>query len=234
MIVTRIAMAVFVLAVAVAARPEAARSPRGGGSIAIGFIGDSITEGVPAGGSFPPAELTAKLLTTGGLTVRAVNEGHLGSTTADWLPRAGHSYLAEALAAFSRARVRVVHIMLGTNDANPGRAHLSPARYQANLASIGKVLNADGYIVVLSYPPFAQAASSEATRSAMDAGLRAYEPMIDGLINGKGIRRGDTHAYIYFREHPWELADGIHPTADGVQQLARLWAAALRPVVVTR
>jgi lysophospholipase L1-like esterase len=121
--------------------------------------------------------------------------------------------------------------MLGTNDANPNDARLSPAVYKANLAAMSRALNAAGYIVVLSYPPFALPNWSDATRSAMDAALRAYEPRIDALVNGKTIRRGDTHAYAFFQQHPWDLADGIHPTAAGVRQLARLWAAALRPVL---
>jgi lysophospholipase L1-like esterase len=231
MIAARVALAVLTLIGVVAARPGTAHSPRGHRTVTIGFIGDSITQGVPAGGTLPPAELTATMLSSDGVTVRAVNQGHLGSTTADWLPRAGHGYFAEALAAFSRGQVHIVHVMLGTNDANPGAAHLSPAVYRANLGVISRALNADGYIVVLSYPPYAQPHSPDAPRSAMDGALRAYQPMIDGLVNGKGIRRGDTHAYTFFRQHPWELADGIHPTATGIQQLARLWAAALRPVV---
>ena len=229
----RVVIALGVLAWAGMPAPSNAVATAAPVQVVIGFVGDSITFDVPPGGHLAPPDLTVQAISTQGRVVRAINEGHQGASTADWLPDARIGYLGKALAAFQQGGVSIVHIMLGTNDAKPTGANISPAQYRANLAIICRVLNGAGFVVVLSYPPYAALPKlSAAGRTTMERTLVAYETVINRLANGVTVRLGDTHAYTYFQAHPWLLADGVHPNAGGAAALAQLWATALRPAIV--
>src|SRR5436305_255778 len=97
-----VTMLALVAAMAMPANAPLAAAHAPAARIAIGFIGDSITGEIPSGGTQPPPELTARLLSTSGHTVYAVNQGHRGSTTADWLPHSRYGYLPLALNTFAR------------------------------------------------------------------------------------------------------------------------------------
>lgn len=186
-------------------------------ALPIGFLGDSITAGQGVSPA-PPATCAADL-TTASVTITGVNEGVSGTQTADWLP--GSTNDANALVAF--AACPIVHIMLGTNDA---RAGASTATYRANLRSIVNAWVGRGKIVVLSYPIYATNALYP------PATLLAYQAAITSLVDGVRVRQGDTSGYCYFQARTSDLqADGIHPNQTGANDLAQLWANALRGVV---
>lgn len=190
------------------------------GSYAIGFIGDSITEGNAYPAVTPaPEQCGALVAAATGLTVTVVNEGIAGTKSANWVPG---GTLTSAKNAFAAAGVLDVCIMLGANDCKTGE-NVAPATYGSNLASTASNLVSAGYRVWLNYPSFC----------TWDAGspslnLPGYCDEIDAIVNGTTIRQGDTSAYAEFEANRVAyIPDGVHPDADGTIALATLWAAPL-------
>ncbi len=170
------------------ARVRAAPTPH-----PIGFVGDSITAmGTPFYATAHP-----------------VIEGQSGSDTTAWLPANPDRFLSRAITVFHEAHVRVVSVMLGTNDAS---RYMLPTRYHAQLARIVRALTDAGFRVVVQKPPYMDPGRSGVT-SAMDRRLLAYW--------------GRSPAYAYFQAHPDQLSDGVHPTVAGMHALGAIWAAAL-------
>lgn len=185
-------------------------------AMSILFIGDSITSGqlVPTA----PVGPCAAALTQGGVTVTGLNQGVPGSTTTGWLP--GSTNMINALAAGLPAKSRIAHIMLGTNDSG---GPLSQADYRANMVSICKTLIANGFIVVLSYPPYA---------ADHVPAVSSYCAAIDSLVDNFHVFQGDTQAQAYFKANPSMMqSDNIHPTQAGSNILAGFWATAMQAVV---
>lgn len=195
-------------------------------TIVLGFIGDSITITDPGSGT--PADLcAADIAAVLGITVTVNNQAISGTTTTDWLP--GGSHLPGAVTAMVTAGVRIVHIMLGTND---GRTAISVVTYQDQLESIVAYLNAHGLTAILSYSPYAvvSGGGTPNTQTQTDD-IYALEPGLDALVDGAYVRQGDTQAFEYFRAHQSELPDNIHPNTTGAAALGGLWAIALLPTL---
>lgn len=188
-------------------------------AVKIGFIGDSITEGVFT--TAPPPSVVADLLTGHGLTVTTDNQGHGGAKTADWVPGAGSGYLTTAKAAFASAGVRLVHVMLGTNDAG---VSVSAATWRANMIALLDDLVTSGYLPVVS-------GATGTDESPVNAFLVQYAAEIPTLCNGVTVWRGDSAGYPYFIAHP-PAVDGVHPDTTQAALLAGLWAAVLRPLAL--
>jgi lysophospholipase L1-like esterase len=202
-----------------------------GRPLTIGFVGDSITANVPPDGGRSVADEAASALgkRLGGRRVAAVNAAVAGSTSADWRP--GKPHLNAALDAFKKRGVERVLVMLGTNDAIRDRR--APAAYAANVEALARALNTAGYKVILNVPPYcvpgAKGVSAEAS-----ALCRAYQDAVAGLNRGRDVVLGDDgQAYEYFRRHPDELHDGIHPNQRGARSLADIWARGAARVLKT-
>jgi lysophospholipase L1-like esterase len=201
-------------------------------ALVIGFIGDSITA-TSAGGQTAP-DVVAAALTGSGITVTVDNEGFTATNTNHWLPGVG--YLEDAKTSFASSGVTLVHIMLGTNDSAVNIAN-DAATFGAQLGTIAADLVADGYTVVLSYPPYyvpyESGGSSVSFTNASLARLNTYWAVIDSLCNGVTIIQGDKLAYTTFEaDHSLLDSGGIHPSATGVTSLGTLWANALRSTVI--
>jgi lysophospholipase L1-like esterase len=176
------------VALTVDVRVRAAPTPH-----SIGFVGDSITAmGTPFYATAHP-----------------VIEGQSGSDTSAWLPANPDRFLSRAIAVFHETHVRVVSVMLGTNDAS---RYMRPTRYHAQLAQIVRALRDAGFRVVVQKPPYIDPSRPGVT-PAMDRLLLAYW--------------GRSPAYAYFQAHPDQLSDGVHPTVTGMRALGVIWAAAL-------
>lgn len=185
--------------------------------LAILFIGDSITSGQEV--TTAPVGPCATDLSLGVVTVTGVNEGVPGSKSGDWLP--GSTNYNAAVTAGSEAGARIAHIMLGTNDS--GGTPVTQAAYRANMIDLCDGLITLGYIVVVSYPPYAPDHIVPVT---------SYCRAIDSLVDNFHIFQGDTQAQDYFRDNPDALqSDDIHPTQDGSNYLAGLWAQAMQALV---
>lgn len=197
-------------------------------TLGVGFIGDSITAGTTVTADPPDIFETAGAIP--GVTITANNQGVSGSTSADWVPAAGNYTTAKA--AFLSAGVRIVHIMLGTNDSKTAVA-TSQATYRSNLRSTCDDLVAAGFLVALSYPPFLNT-----TSGVFDAGsparVKGYVDAVDSLIDNQHIFRGDTLGYDYFKLNAATAlqGDGVHPTQAGSDFMAGLWASAVRPILL--
>lgn len=190
----------------------------------IGFIGDSITHGPNVGASV----VTDEIHDLGSTKYEAINRGVSGSTTSDWQP--GKMMFDDALAVFKANRVHVVSIMLGTNDARTDIA-IPPGTYRKNMNAIISSLLASGTIsqVIVNYPPFVVPGSYKGLwTDASVSRLMLYEKQLDTLVDRRGVVRGDTSAFDYFKSHTNLLVDGVHPTPNGNVALARLWANALK------
>lgn len=194
--------------------------------LVIGFIGDSITYGQGLSAGQTVADQIPLILNKfyRPRTVTAVNQGHSGSMTTDWM--SGSMYLNTARTAFAAAGVTYVHIMLGANDCGT----ISAPSFAANLANIIGVLVGDGYKVILSYPTFiTDGPGSSASSPANQGRYVSYCAAIDTLVNGATVLRGDVHAYNYFiLTYGTEYqSDQVHLNATGAVSLAQMWARAI-------
>lgn len=199
--------------------PDPQGAPR---IIAMGFIGDSITSGERV--SRAPPDVVASLLTNASTVVFSFNRGRSGTSTWDWLP--GHGLLEMAKRSFSLHHVHRVHIALGTNDAKR-QIETSPKQYAANLAAIAKDLQSAGFDPVVSAPP-ALLAKSPCGDFAKESPwlVRAYAQASEASpFAGRSVARSfsivDSDATLLSR-------DQIHPTQEGSNTLASVWAESLK------
>jgi lysophospholipase L1-like esterase len=194
----------------------------------IGFIGDSITHGPKGGKSVVDAEMDNL-----GSRFVAVNQGVNGATSTDWAP--GGPLFDNALAVFKAQNVRVVSIMLGTNDARRDRAIL-PAVYKKNIQRIIGALLSSGTVtrVVVNYPPYAVPGTGGLWDGVSIARLKLYAAQLDEVAIVPEVMRGDTRAFNYFEQRPYELLDGVHPNSLGIEALGRLWADAYKRAVASQ
>jgi lysophospholipase L1-like esterase len=184
--------------------------------LSILFIGDSITSGQMV--TTAPVGPCATDLSLGAVTVTGSNQGVPATTSANWAP--GGGYYNAATAAGAAAGSRIAHIMLGTNDSG---TPVSQATYRANMVALCDGLVGLGYIVVVSYPPYAPDHVTAVT---------SYCRAIDSLVDNFHIFLGDTQAQTYFHDNPSALqSDNIHPTQAGSDTLAGFWAQAMQAVV---
>jgi acyl-CoA thioesterase-1 len=171
------------------------------GAARIVVLGDSLASGygVAADEAFP-ARLEARLAAAG-IDAEVLNAGVAGDTSAGGLAR-----LDWVLA--DKPDYAIVE--LGANDALRG---VDPAATEANLAAIIETLQAAGVRVMLAgmrAPPNMGAAYADAfaaiyPRLAARTGVALYPFFLDGVA-----------------AHPELIqADGLHPTAQGLDEMAR-------------
>ncbi|WP_082629385.1 SGNH/GDSL hydrolase family protein [Chthonomonas calidirosea] len=194
-----------------------------GGSLVIGFIGDSITQYGDSLGNAPPYYECQIVQYVGNFyKVSLVNEGIPGSKTSDWMPTNSNNYFNNALAAFQGAGVSVVSIMLGTNDAYGG---MPQATYQSNLQAIVNGLVANGFKVILNSPPYILNTNYANANALLES---AYPKAIAAVVasNPKMVYQGALYDYRYFAQHVDEMKDQFHPNDAGIQSYAKMWAQA--------
>jgi acyl-CoA thioesterase-1 len=181
-------------ATAVASVPAADERPL------VVFLGDSIAAGfqLPEEQAFPA--VCGELLRERGIDVRVVNAGVSGDTSAGGLGRLGW-LLAQ--------RPDLLVVELGGND---GLRGLAVEQTEANLRGIVERSREAGVAVLLlamQIPPSYGADYTEAFRElyprlADELGV----PIVEDFLEGVG------------GEDEMNLADGIHPTAEGHRRLA--------------
>jgi acyl-CoA thioesterase-1 len=206
-----------------AAAPETASNASSGAAAADGlataeaplptvvFLGDSLTAGYQlAEGQAWPA-LVAERLAAEGLELRAVNAGVSGDTSAGGLAR---------LDWVLRAEPDVVVVELGANDALRGQ---DLASTEANLRAIVERLRAADVAVLLvgleippNYgPDYARRFSALFPRLAAEYELPLVPFLLDRVAGERSLN----------------LADGIHPNAEGHRLVAETVTPHLRPLV---
>ncbi|GHV25334.1 hypothetical protein FACS1894176_03560 [Bacteroidia bacterium] len=188
--------------------------------IVIGYIGDSITQGV--GGTPNAVQVATTVLGTG---FTAVNRGVSGSTTKSWV----NSLLAGAISEFQSNGIEVVSIMLGTNDSKVAE-NISIDDYKTNLETIIIQLKSAGIKkIILNEPPYIIPTGQWDATSITK--MLGYIDAIDELIDGETVLRGDTQAYEYFEVNQGELPDKIHPNVLGHEHLGTFRATAIKSVL---
>lgn len=197
-------------------------------ALAVGLIGDSIGAGSTI--TTPPSAIFATLASTAGVTVTMSNEAVPGAVVANFVPGTG-AYYAAAKAQFVTDGVKIVNIMIGTNDCRTG-INTTKANYRARLLLICNDLIASGFLVALSYPPYMGQTTGffDATSPGL---VLDYIEAIDSLIDNQHIFRGDTIFYEYSRVNAATAlqVDGVHASQAGSDYMAGLWADALRPII---
>lgn len=164
-------------------------------------LGDSLTAGLglPASQAFPV--VLERLLRERGADVVVVNAGVSGETSA-----AGRSRLSWVLAE----EADVVIVELGANDALRG---LDPAAMETNLGAILRKIQDRGMRSIL--------AGMRAPRNLGEAYTKRFDAVFPRLAERYGVA-----FYPFFLAGVAGMpelnqADGIHPNAEGVEEIAR-------------
>jgi len=180
-------------------------------------IGDSLTSayGLARDDGFP-AQLQ-RMLTAQGLAVRVADGGVSGDTSTG-----GRARLAWMLGSDPQQQIDAVIVQLGANDALRG---VDPEVTYANLAAILSELKARGMPVLLAgmrAPPnlgedYQKRFDAIYPRLAEEYHVPLYPFFLDGVAAVPALNQ----------------ADGIHPNAKGVAEIARRIAPAATAVVDT-
>ncbi len=178
----------------------------------------------------------------------AVGVGTASPETEGWVPRFGAQLgpgtqvvnlgvsgstlgqaLDEQLGPARDAQPDVVTVWLAVNDLN---AHVPLETYAGQLDSLlGQLEATHARVLVGNVPDLSALAAYQGVDSAP---LRAEVDQWNAVIADTTARHGDTLVDLYARwqeiaEHPEYLsADGFHPSADGYQALAEVFAEALK------
>lgn len=188
-----------------AAKNPAATPPR------VVFLGDSLTAGLGLGEDEAYPALVGRLLGDRGLAVQVVNAGVSGDTSAGGLARV--DWLLSAKPA-------ILVVALGANDGLRGQP---VAGIAANLREIVRRAQAAGCQVVLAGMKMPPNYGPEYTRDFeklyADLARAEHLPFVPFLLAGVAA------------DPALNQADGIHPTAQGQQIVARHVAEVLAPVL---
>jgi len=187
-------LASFLLSLAFASAAFASEAPL------VVFLGDSLSAGygLPARDSFPA--IVERKLAERGTPIRVVNAGVSGDTTAGGLSR---------LPWLLQQKPDVVVVELGGNDGLRGQP---PEAIERNLRAIVEKAKSAGAKVILlgmAMPPSYGASYARRFREIYPRVARDLEvPLVEGFLEGVG------------GVSALNLADGIHPTAEGHERLA--------------
>jgi lysophospholipase L1-like esterase len=95
------------------------------------------------------------------------------------------------------------------------------ARFRKSMQKIIDRVRAAGHVPILARIPY----STDGNHST----IPEFNAVIDELQRGNSLPAGPD-LYAYFRAHPEQLRDGLHPDERGIEAINRLWAAAVDPL----
>lgn len=173
-------------------------------------MGDSLTAGTGQDPT-PVQQFEARLETLAGTAVTATNVGASGTKVGDVISSwtTGFAFRTQLVSA----GVTHVSLMIGSNDATgAGGTPTTYATFLANLEALVDLIEAEGWPLILHYPPaFTVGAHPSLTTETYDL-LVSYQDAIDSVINGTTVLRGAADAWFqYTVDHPEERAsDGLH------------------------
>jgi lysophospholipase L1-like esterase len=111
-------------------------------------------------------------------------------------------------------------INLGANDPLMQRSAAEfQARLQALVANLENLYGAPPSSIHVACPSYATQTDRQTTEAS-------YLPGIDQLRNADHLGAAPDF-FGYFRAHPEDIADAVHPNLAGYAAMAELWAAAL-------
>jgi lysophospholipase L1-like esterase len=186
------------------AKELAVKQAREDARIKICFIGDSITQG-GVYGEVGAAEKAINILNAGSTEdpppYDGINLGIGGSTADKWVSTINSDLIKHC----HKKNMRVVMIMLGTNDAEGG---VSSENYLANMFRIVAAANNLGASVIVNCP--------------IQLGLGKNQHLISEYCAGLPANGVSTPLSVPLS---W---DDIHPTSGGYSALASAWADIIR------
>ncbi|HEY9723089.1 MAG TPA: SGNH/GDSL hydrolase family protein, partial [Oscillatoriaceae cyanobacterium] len=168
------------------------------------FFGDSVTAN-----AFDPAvaDTFSQVVATRhpGYAPIVISAGTGGDTSEDALGR-----LRVALPTLPTGCV--IGLCYGSNDASHG---VAPADYKAHLETAVDLIRAAGDQPVVAVVPW-----------SLNGAIADYARACREVATEKGLPPGPDF-YSFFQAHPDEqMADHVHPDAQGVVDMQRLWAEA--------
>ena len=179
-----------------------------GGDDAWLFFGDSITSSVfDRAPARQPSFAEAIAARHPGYFPAMISAGKGSLRHADAVRR-----IDEALALAPEARV--VALGFGANDSDPDA-------FRADLVEVVRRVRAAGRIPVVARIPFRPGAPVD-----YPARLSA---VVDEVTAALGLLPGPD-LYAWFKAHPEQLRDGLHPDDRGAVEMSRLWAEAAAPL----
>jgi lysophospholipase L1-like esterase len=212
---------VALLGTAVVATGVAGAESNGG--VRVMPLGDSITDGFNVPGGYR-IELWQKLV-AGGYTVDFVGSQYNGPADLGDHDHQGHSGWwihqidANIVTWLQATTPRTVLLHIGTNDIINNSTG-APDRLATLIDHITSTApNAEVFVATI------------VTLSANDAGVRAYNAAIPGIVQTRAAAGRRVHLVdMYSALTTADLADGIHPNAGGYAKMATVWYNALRSV----
>ena len=178
--------------------------------VLVVFLGDSLTAGLGLEEEQAYPAVTASLLAAEGFDLRVVNAGVSGDTTAGGVAR---------LDWLLRQEPDVLVVSLGAND---GLRGLAVEHSEENLCRIVERARRAGARVLLcgmlmppNYGPYAEEFNAVFPRLAAELEV----PLVPFLLEGVAARP------------ELNLADGMHPNAEGQRRMAETLLPYLRPLV---
>lgn len=172
------------------------------------FLGNSLTAGLGLGEAQAFPALVERRLDEEGWSIRAVNAGVSGDTSAGGLSR---------LDWVLRQRPDILFVSLGAND---GLRGLAPESTESNLRQIVEQGQASGAVVVLAGqrlppnygPDYVRRFEEIYPRLARELAVGWVPFLLEGVAGRRSLN----------------LADGIHPNAEGHVRIADVVLPALR------
>jgi lysophospholipase L1-like esterase len=176
-------------------------------------IGDSITLGshdtIPADDIGYEPILEEQLTAAKNYPHVVLNAGASGAYSSN-----GLSAVTAILNDSDYASAKYFLIMYGTNDA---LTPVSKSVYKSNIQSIITAVKNAGRVPYLAKVPY----TTDSARS--DSAIQEYNQAIDELRSANGISVAAPDFYTWFKNHPSDLDDGIHPNGTGYQSMAAKW-----------
>jgi lysophospholipase L1-like esterase len=162
-------------------------------------------------------ELARQLAAARGHPVLVLNDGWSGMTSDGYMRVSTSGYFAGQMAA---ASPNAWLVNLGVNDP---LVNSSPAEYanrmQALVDNLEKLYGAPAQAIHVACPIYA----SQPMRNRAEA---QYLPEID-MLRARANLGPAPDFFAFYRDHPENVADAVHPNFVGYSAMARLWGAAL-------
>lgn len=178
----------------------------------IVFLGDSLTAGYGLDGEQAFPALVEKALLAEGHKVQVVNAGISGDTSAGGLAR---------MDWLLKRKPDLLVVCLGANDGLRGLSLDSSEKNLRGILEKGKAAGARILLIGMQIPPnygpdYTRRFAEIYPRLAKEQGVELLPFLLEGVAGRRELNQ----------------ADGIHPTAEGQQILARTVLSTLRPLVL--
>lgn len=206
-------------------------------------VGDSITAGTGDdslsmdGNGRPGYEpvLENLLESAKGYPHKVVIQGNGGDASAD-----GLKLMPTVLAIHPEANYFL--ILYGTNDSSipvPSGRGLQPGdpgyrgSFKDNMQQMISLIIADGKTPIPAKVPVVFGSNGgkhryrNPDRNPRNLLIKEYNIVIDELIAANNVPVSPPDFYSYFRKHPREFSDGVHPNGRGYRSMAKLWLRVL-------